>query len=139
LAYRPLPKKKKSGGYTVGILPVSQLERRLHFRLSIQHHTTIMAPRDAAVGSKRKLTDRTKDKSSKKPKVEKRAKPQRQEASDGISDTSAFEDFSDDPEDGGAPLSNGKSQKSDKQYNGSKADDAQAGKVFERGLSPYSS
>lgn len=97
-----------------------------------------MAPRDAAVGSKRKLTDRTKDKSSKKPKVEKRSKPQPQEASDGISDTSAFEDFSDDPEDGGAPLSNGKSQKSDKQYNGSKVDDAQAGKVFERGMPPYS-
>ncbi|KAI0124674.1 armadillo-type protein [Xylariales sp. AK1849] len=90
-----------------------------------------MAPRDSAVGSKRKLNDKSKDKSFKKPKFEKRPQPQEQ-ASDDISDPSAFEDFSDDPDDGGAPLSNGKSQKGGKQFNDSKSNE-EAGKVFERG------
>lgn len=82
-----------------------------------------MAPKDAVAGSKRKLADRSKGKSNKKPKFE---KPQATHDSNDISDASDF----DDSDDGGAPL---KPQKGGKQADGSKSIDAQAGKVFERG------
>ncbi|KAK6068666.1 pumilio domain-containing protein [Seiridium cupressi] len=92
-----------------------------------------MAPRDATQGSKRKLNDKSKDKSFKKPKFEKRPPlPPPKEESDNVSDESNFEDFSDDQEDGGASLSNGKAQRNGKQPNGDKATDSD-GKVFERG------
>lgn len=98
-----------------------------------------MAPKDGAAGNKRKLTDRSKDKSfdksSKKPKFEKRPPPPPKEESDDISDETPFEDFSDDQEDGGASLSNGKPQKGGKQANGSKPATDADGKVFERGWS----
>lgn len=92
-----------------------------------------MAPRDASATSKRKLTDRTKDKTSKKPKFEKRPPPPQQDESGGISDTSDFEHFSDDPEDGGAPLDDENLQGSDNNSNGFKSNANQAGNVFDKG------
>lgn len=92
-----------------------------------------MAPRDAATGNKRKLSEKTKDKSTKKPKFEKRPPPPKEEPED-VSDDSAFGDFSDDQEDGGASLSNGKPEKASKQSNGNANGDADSGKTFERGL-----
>lgn len=95
-----------------------------------------MAPRDGATGNKRKLTDRSKDKSfdksSKKPKFEKRPPPPPKQESDDISDETPFEDFSDDQEDGGASLSKGRPPKAGNQADDSKATDAD-GKIFERG------
>ncbi|KAI1845312.1 hypothetical protein JX266_008622 [Neoarthrinium moseri] len=92
-----------------------------------------MAPRDAVAGSKRKLNDKSKDKFSKKQKFEKRP-PQDEPQSDSISDENGFEDFSDDQDDGGAPLKAPKFQKGGKQPNGPKPNgDAPGGKVFEKG------
>lgn len=83
-----------------------------------------MAPKSEAYGNKRKLVDRSKDHSSKKPKFDKR-QPQREEPEDE-SDSSDFSDL----DDGGAPLNDTKLQK-----NESKNGDNQAGKVFEKGSS----
>ncbi|KAK7924586.1 hypothetical protein PG985_006640 [Apiospora marii] len=65
-----------------------------------------MAPRDAAVGAKRKSANGSKDKSNKKPKFEKRAAPKEEPVVDENDDD--FEAFSDDVEDGGASLDNNK-------------------------------
>ncbi|KAH8197180.1 hypothetical protein TruAng_008673 [Truncatella angustata] len=90
-----------------------------------------MAPKDSSAGYKRKLDSKTKDKSSKKPKFEKRPPPPPKEEADDISDDTPFEDFSDDQEDGGVSLSSGRPPHSANQSNG-KADDGSA-KVFEKG------
>ncbi|ETS86757.1 hypothetical protein PFICI_00585 [Pestalotiopsis fici W106-1] len=91
-----------------------------------------MAPRDAASGSKRKLNDKSKDKSFKKPKFDKRPPPSKDE-SEEVSDETGFEDFSDDQEDGGASLSKGKTQNGGQYSNGNKSNNDDSGKVFERG------
>ncbi|KAI1459384.1 ARM repeat-containing protein [Annulohypoxylon moriforme] len=84
-----------------------------------------MAPKSEAYGNKRKLVDRSKDHSSKKPKFDKR-QPQREEPEDE-GDGSESSDFSD-LDDGGAPLNDTKPQN-----NVSRSGDNQAGKVFEKG------
>lgn len=80
-----------------------------------------MAPKGEAFGNKRKLPNRSKDLSSKKPKFDKQSP--REDPEEDISDGSEISEFSD-ADDGGAPLSNSKSQ------NGTKSD---TGKVFEKG------
>ncbi|KAI0882729.1 ARM repeat-containing protein [Annulohypoxylon maeteangense] len=84
-----------------------------------------MAPKSEAYGNKRKLVDRSKDQSSKKPKFDKR-QVQREEPEDG-NDGSEISDFSD-LDDGGAPL-NDKKPQNNEWRNGND----QAGKVFEKG------
>lgn len=86
-----------------------------------------MAPKDAVAGSKRKLTDRSKDKFAKKPKFEKR--PQPKDESEDTNDSTP-DDFSDE-QDAETTRHNGGGQS-----NGSNANGAQGGKVFEKGQSP---
>ncbi|KAI1094813.1 ARM repeat-containing protein [Rostrohypoxylon terebratum] len=83
-----------------------------------------MAPKSEAYGNKRKLVDRSKDHSSKKPKFDKR-QPQREEPEDE-SDSSDFSDL----DDGGAPLDE-KPQNNESKNGDNQA--GQAGKVFEKG------
>ncbi|KAI0141347.1 armadillo-type protein [Pestalotiopsis sp. NC0098] len=91
-----------------------------------------MAPRDAPAGGKRKLSDKSKDKSFKKTKFEKRPAPTKGE-SDEVSDETPFEDFSDDQEDGGASLSKGKPQNGGQYSNGNNSSNENSGQTFERG------
>ncbi|KAH8676334.1 armadillo-type protein [Xylariales sp. PMI_506] len=91
-----------------------------------------MAPRDSAAtaGHKRKLNDKSKVNSFKKPKVDKRPPP---DESDAMSDASGFDDSSDDAENGGASLHSHKFQRGEKKFDGAKSDNSEAGKAFERG------
>ncbi|KAI1410777.1 ARM repeat-containing protein [Hypoxylon sp. FL1857] len=84
-----------------------------------------MAPKSEVHGNKRKLANGSKDPSSKKPKFDKK-QSRREDPEEDVSDGSEFGDFSD-VDDGGAPLSNAKSQ------NGTKSGNNQPGKVFEKG------
>ncbi|KAI1657150.1 ARM repeat-containing protein [Daldinia decipiens] len=90
-----------------------------------------MAPKGDALGSKRKLTNGSKEHSSKKPKFDK--KPSRkQEPEDDVSDDSEISEFSD-REDGGAALNNVDSQQNDDIPFRSKPDGNQPGNTFEKG------
>ncbi|RYO95750.1 hypothetical protein DL764_007603 [Monosporascus ibericus] len=86
-----------------------------------------------STGSKRKFPNTSKDSSSKKPKVDKRA-PVQEEESDDVSSDSSDDSGVSDQEDGGAELTNKKGSHG----NGDlpkrpKADSDQPGKVFEKG------
>ncbi|OTA52816.1 ARM repeat-containing protein [Hypoxylon sp. EC38] len=84
-----------------------------------------MAPKSEVLGNKRKLANRSKDPSSKKPKFDKN-QSRREDPEEDVSDDSEISDFSD-ADDGGASLGYTKSQ------NGAKSSDNQPGKVFEKG------
>ncbi|KAL7628140.1 Pumilio y domain member 6 [Parahypoxylon ruwenzoriense] len=89
-----------------------------------------MAPKGEVLRNKRKLANGSKDTSSKKPKYDKR-QPQKEELDDE-SDSSEISDFSD-QENGGAPLSESKSQKNSDVPFRPKPNDNQSGKDFEKG------
>ncbi|KAI1423064.1 armadillo-type protein [Xylaria sp. FL1777] len=91
-----------------------------------------MAPKDDR-GNKRKLPNRSKDSTSKKPKYEKRPPPPPRAEDDSISDGDDFDDVSDQDDEGGAVLNGKKTQKNSGRPVRSKNGDDQAGKVFERG------
>jgi hypothetical protein len=82
--------------------------------------------------NKRKLSDRTKDKDSKKPKFEKR--PQRKQEPDDFEEDEEGEDFSDDAEDGGAPVISHRNQARDgPRNNGYRSNDTNGAQAFEKG------
>ncbi|KAI0110068.1 ARM repeat-containing protein [Daldinia grandis] len=90
-----------------------------------------MAPKGDALGSKRKLTNGTKEHLSKKPKFDQ--KPSRkQEPEEDVSDDSEISEFSD-REDGGAALNKGNSEQNDDIPFRSKPNINQPGKTFENG------
>ncbi|KAI1137021.1 ARM repeat-containing protein [Hypoxylon sp. FL0543] len=84
-----------------------------------------MAHKSEVLGNKRKLPSRSKDVSSKKPKFDKK-QSQSEEPEEDVNGESEISDFSD-ADDGGAPLSNTKSQ------NATNSGKNQAEKVFEKG------
>ncbi|KAI1387083.1 ARM repeat-containing protein [Hypoxylon trugodes] len=90
-----------------------------------------MAPKNPALGNKRKLATGTKDHLSKKPKFD-RQKPRREDPEEDVSDGSEISDFSD-LDDGGAPLHNIISQEDAFKASRLKSSKNQAGNVFEKG------
>ncbi|KAI1180509.1 armadillo-type protein, partial [Nemania sp. FL0916] len=91
-----------------------------------------MAPK-SELGSKRKLSSRSKDSTSKKPKYEKRPPPPRADEEDGVSDDDDFDDAPDHDDEGGAPLSGKKAHKKSDKPGPSKNQGGETGKDFEKG------